>query len=70
MNKELLEYFNPAINSLPYMYDSFTEWGLCTDWDPCPTCDEDEMVEGVELIAPVQLNARQRTGTRRLGSIQ
>lgn len=37
-NAELLEYLNPMSNKTNYIYDDFTTWGTCTEWDPCPSC--------------------------------
>lgn len=37
-NAELLEYLHPMLDKTNYIYDDFTTWGTCTDWDPCPSC--------------------------------
>ena len=31
--RQLWDYFDPAGDAIPYVYDQFESWGDC-DWDP------------------------------------
>ncbi|CAB1114279.1 TYR [Ectocarpus sp. CCAP 1310/34] len=39
-NSDLVEILHPSNPKLPYVYEGFNKWGTCTDWDPCPECDD------------------------------
>lgn len=37
-NQQLLELMHPKNPQMPYVYESFAQWGNTDSWDPCPTC--------------------------------
>lgn len=39
-NADILRLLDPANPNVPYLYEGFTKWGTCTDWDPCPECTQ------------------------------